>query len=348
MKQKAIESGSLNIRDADEKSAARAALKQRKRDLSNAKEIIRGNDRVQVGLTPISKSQLGLFATQNMPAFFEVSRDTPLVLCVMGKMEHHVCDWCHESSLDSYEVNAYMPASATKAIKWCVGCKAHGYCSKDCQKAAWKAYHKAECRMLQSPLCRSNSQPLENPQIRSLLRLLCMHKMGTLSDDDIARIYKLPNSAGAIAYTNRLFAGWDAESREKVNAILQFAIIVTQSSLSTTNAKDIMTNVSITFAKRYTVLTFYEIISHLLFLGDPFNPIVEGLCPSDALINASCQPNVVVYLAGRQTVTRTLKPVKAGEELTVQFSAIKPEEYIKAPNAGQKWDLIPEYECNCK
>ena len=41
-------------------------------------------------------------------------------------------------------IDLFISASSCTVMK-CMGCKADGYCSKTCQKKAWKLVHKYEC-----------------------------------------------------------------------------------------------------------------------------------------------------------------------------------------------------------
>lgn len=48
-------------------------------------------------------------------------------------------------------------------------------CLQSFQRKAWKSHHKAECKILAK-------EQIEDVTIRATIRLLCMRKLGTLSD----------------------------------------------------------------------------------------------------------------------------------------------------------------------
>lgn len=56
---------------------------------------------------------------------------------LQAKMKKSICAFCY----------ALTPSLLT-SLKKCGGCLSARYCSPECQKAAWKAGHKAECKML--------------------------------------------------------------------------------------------------------------------------------------------------------------------------------------------------------
>lgn len=78
-------------------------------------------------------------------------------------------------ALPSSPVLATTCASCLRAdrpIRLCTGCRAVGYCSVDCQRAAWKhGNHKKECPVLKTALERSGGDPLPTPT-RALLAVM--------------------------------------------------------------------------------------------------------------------------------------------------------------------------------
>ena len=53
-----------------------------------------------------------------------------------GWMDTSCCFWCEKTKL------------TTERLFLCTGCMSVSYCSKECQKNDWKAFHKPECRQL--------------------------------------------------------------------------------------------------------------------------------------------------------------------------------------------------------
>lgn len=76
-----------------------------------------------------------------------------------------------------------------------------------------------------------------------------------------------------------------------------------------------------------------------------FVPLAEGLSFFASMINHSCVPNVIIHLDGDHVCVRTLKSVKAGEELTVAYvaSGVSPE----ACRSILKKDHAFQCECTC-
>ena len=72
----------------------------------------------------------------------EVMRCQPFVYAIKSNYRHRVCDWCLQLYNDG-------------KVKACAACKYVCYCSKLCQKKAWKSHHKFECKMT---LCFTNHE----------------------------------------------------------------------------------------------------------------------------------------------------------------------------------------------
>ena len=72
----------------------------------------------------------------------EVMRCQPFVYAIKSNYRNRVCDWCLQMHNEG-------------EVKACAACKYVCYCSKLCQKKAWKSHHKFECRMT---LCFTNHE----------------------------------------------------------------------------------------------------------------------------------------------------------------------------------------------
>ena len=66
-----------------------------------------------------------------------------------------VCSHCgmHPSGWQNTNPEPLHP----KVFSKCAGCRVAVYCSKECQRAAWKAGHKAECKLLQEEIKKIGS-----------------------------------------------------------------------------------------------------------------------------------------------------------------------------------------------
>jgi hypothetical protein len=61
-----------------------------------------------------------------------------------AKKSKHACAMCGATSKKDEGEGSSNGGKAGK-LKKCSGCGAKRYCSSECQKAHWKAGHKAEC-----------------------------------------------------------------------------------------------------------------------------------------------------------------------------------------------------------
>jgi len=136
---------------------------------------------LQILTSKISGS--GLFTTQDIPAGEEIFVSTPLVNTVEDGKHGSVCDYCFATSNGRVHPAGHFRKEGDEMpdVKVCVGCKAVGYCSKvcmavfmvwwwnaddrfdgkECQRKAWKAYHKFECKIFKErPTLRSSAKAL--------------------------------------------------------------------------------------------------------------------------------------------------------------------------------------------
>ena len=79
------------------------------------------------------KSGRGYYATENLPAGTTILTEYPIVQTICSKYSKSFCDYC---------------CKPTKKI--CKACNKFAYCNVKCQKAAWNAYHKIECKLLKN------------------------------------------------------------------------------------------------------------------------------------------------------------------------------------------------------
>ncbi|ELR05438.1 hypothetical protein GMDG_01733 [Pseudogymnoascus destructans 20631-21] len=176
-------------------------------------------------------------------------------------------------------------------ISLCTQCGVCGYCSKDCQAKALEKYHKSECEALK----RSPSADLWT---RMLYRVLAMHKQGTYSEQEWQALHHL---CGNQRQNNSVF-----DSHKGID-ISKGAKTSIQSKLGNEAIQDL-------FCK---VLTNVMCINHQE--GSP--GITLDLVGS--FVNHSCDPNAFVFFEGSQLRMRSLKPINAGDEITLTYTELR-------------------------
>ena len=84
--------------------------------------------------------------------------------------------------------------------------------------------------------------------------------------------------------------------------------------------------------------------AHALHQPDAGNPFGLGLFPTAAFFNHSCYPNCVFVNAGASLVVRAIRPVRAGEELCVNYTS------LDADRLARRTALLREksFFCHCR
>ena len=66
----------------------------------------------------------------------EVLQCRPFAHIVLKSRREYVCDFCLKNKESGYDF---------QVLNKCGACKKVYYCQRECQKKAWKSYHKHEC-----------------------------------------------------------------------------------------------------------------------------------------------------------------------------------------------------------
>lgn len=195
--------------------------------------------------------------------------------------------WTEGSSIGS---RLYVP-EGTKVFA-CAGCKRFRYCSKRCQKEAWGRGHKHECK---------NLRPVTDKEIPkavlATMELLVRRKHALISEQAGAMLWKL---GGHID---------DFKKNGKYGGIELMALGTSQFSFT----QD-------TFSKDFVAELYGRVLTNALTLITPtLDPLGIMVDPLLCHINHSCDPNVFIMMDGPKVSIRTLRSVKADEEIFVSY-----------------------------
>ncbi|SPQ24006.1 16ce20a4-d59a-4ef4-9f5d-28d34fe9a566 [Thermothielavioides terrestris] len=250
----------------------------------------------------------GLFAAAEIDAGREIYHAVP-DLAAVDPSNESFCDWCFEDTKLGVS-NASSP-KAGENVKLCSACKAARFCSKDCQKMAWSAYHKDECKVLKGA-------PAMKPQHLLAHRLFFWHKRG----------YSLGKAYGLLQ------THFDAISKDpdRLNEVLDIAMAVQEAT-----------------GKRARMDLVWMIVPALRVNCVRMRPAEKNESVGyafeflTAVINHSCDPNALVFFQGRELRVRSLKKIAPGEEITICY--IDPTFDVAARQEVLKREYF--FDCSC-
>ncbi|KAF2847598.1 hypothetical protein T440DRAFT_520728 [Plenodomus tracheiphilus IPT5] len=167
----------------------------------------------------------GLFVTEDVEYGTEIYRSEPQVMCVDDDKKALVCDHCFAFANSVLHSDGRFRRQEDPGLTMmaCNGCKVTFYCSKACQKKAWRKHHKYECALL--------GQYTELTALtRVLYRLIEIHKHKLTSNNFRASMFKLQNNFIQHLKSANAKSIWDAS---------EHATLVTKTTLDPIRVVDL-------------------------------------------------------------------------------------------------------------
>ena len=243
--QKALHEGRLGDDPLLLAHVNRAIEEQKEKDdAKNAITIVEDNEHVRAGPSTIPGFGRGLFAVHDLAQYEEVSRTRPLVSVVYEGMEGDVCDWCFANAKAQETNRVELAEIEMPSIKRCSACRECGYCSHDCQQKAWNAYHKLECKAYRSPGYKNVTPDFINGNTRTVVRLLCMLKMGTMGEAKLEEIMELPHNSKETIKKTEIRPGFIMDPTALLRKRAQHSIAATGTGMEAEKVYDLLTIVS--------------------------------------------------------------------------------------------------------
>lgn len=191
--------------------------------------------------------------------------------------------------LDKY-CNYCYQIKKTKLYR-CAGCRSSYYCSKECQKKAYK-YHKSECKFIKEHPksainhCRLMNQILlkvnENPNVEKEFNELIDHQKEYLENNN----GEISNDMKEYASAEKFFSGYQGSLDsfiEKIN----------------------------------------KVNCNVLGIFDGYlNYYASGLFLQLSNINHDCNPNCTIYFKGNTVYLKALQDIPENEEITINYCSI--------------------------
>ncbi|KAG5898028.1 hypothetical protein JTB14_001740 [Gonioctena quinquepunctata] len=221
---------------------------------------------------------------------------------------------------------------ACKLFYTCGGCNVCIFCSRNCLRVAYKNYHRYECYGLQR-----HFWSMEDTDYSYLAFRMMLYGASKEFNTDIEDSSYYGSSANNYPFIYKLETNFMQMSCAKINKMLYSAVknliyLIKKTSFfnqfkGSCDLEDIQKYVGGLMVKHYCQAQMNNVIlkypNYKLEFG--FN-VVSGsgkaICPTIALLNHSCSPNAVVIVFSEYVVVKCLKPIKAGEEITICYSEV--------------------------
>ncbi|KAK8027761.1 hypothetical protein PG991_004817 [Apiospora marii] len=262
-------------------------------------QIATGNTlHVRESRTPGAGS--GLFAGNAVPAGQEVFRSKPVVTCVQDSLST-VCDFCYTNNASKALPSGRFRTrhDPVEALVECDGCHICKYCTESCRDLATETYHKYEC----AAFLKSGGLGV---RARALYRALIHKQHGLIPDHQWQGLMTLmPHQSGH----------QQGPEKEVLSRIAKEAKAHTDSAL------DIET-----IERLYCVFLTNSMAIRLPGQSAVMGTVVDVV---GAIMNHSCDPNVLISFDGSELVVRSLRAVEAGEELAHCYTDVQSDVLLR-------------------
>ncbi|KAK4127142.1 SET domain-containing protein [Parathielavia appendiculata] len=209
------------------------------------------------------------------------------------------CNYCLRPSADTGTVSG-----GQQQLKACTGCKAAVYCNATCQRAHWRAVHKAECKMFARVREQAGKDWLPTP-VRAVAQVLLMLRAG----DAAVREAFEGGGDGEWSGLEGNVEGFKADGEVWKDFELQTAAAAVYARLL--DGEEVLTKAREILCKIQT--NAFNRLDADTGMGGIF--LDAGL----AMVNHSCVPNAFIGFDKRTAVLRAERPIQEGEEITISY-----------------------------
>ncbi|KAK4035270.1 hypothetical protein C8A01DRAFT_18046 [Parachaetomium inaequale] len=246
---------------------------------------------------PPSHKYRSLLATTFFPPGTEIATfANPLLALPDGPSMRTTCNYCLSTTTTS------SSSSSGRALKSCTACKAAVYCNPSCQRAHWKAVHKAECKLFGRVREQVGKDWVPTP-VRAVAQVLMLLKAG---DQAVKEAFGEGGGEWELEGNVEEFRGegevWRDFELQATAAVVYAGLLEGEEMLG--RAREVLCKIQTNAFNRLDADTGMAGI----FLD-------AGL----AMVNHSCVPNAFIGFDKRTAVLRAERPIQEGEEITISY-----------------------------
>ncbi|CBY24692.1 unnamed protein product [Oikopleura dioica] len=232
----------------------------------------------------------GLYSTKNFETGMNILNSTPYV---------------HTLALKYHGVRCAQCCVFKPKLLRCAGCKLQYYCSKDCQKSAWKI-HKEECKMLKS----EKSMPDDITLFLGRILIRVENEFGD-SDEPNNKIDSFIHVLQLESHFDRL----DPSQQEDLGIFLMKFNLYWKKPIpgSLRSSRKLLDLVAAIKNNQFAIC---DEESSICDIG-------SALYLNHSLINHSCKPNAFPVFNGTNLVIKALEKIAPGEEIKIAYTDTK-------------------------
>ncbi|KAL2199584.1 hypothetical protein P885DRAFT_74753 [Corynascus similis CBS 632.67] len=273
-----------------------------------------------------SPKRRSLHATQPFnPGSIIATFTEPLLALPDGATMRTTCNYCLRTS-------SSPSSTPSPDLKACTACKAAVYCGPACQRAHWKATHRAECKMFARVREQAGKDWLPTP-VRAVAQVLLSlyGGKGAGGEGDVKRAFFGGNGEddggleGNVEGFKKDEEVWKDLELQATAAVVYAGVLQGEEVLL--KAREILCKIQTNAFNRLDADTGMTGI----FLD-------AGL----AMVNHSCVPNAFIGFDKRTAVLRAERPIKEGDEITISYID------NTLPKAARQQALrLYHFQCDC-
>ncbi|KAF3767117.1 SET domain-containing protein [Cryphonectria parasitica EP155] len=292
---------------------------------------------LRINASSIPHARNGLFVVNDVKAGHEIFRSQPLLVVSEGN-NNDVCDHCFLNKNSSVHPDGhfFQGDEGRESIKIlsCTGCRVVEYCSKECQRTAWKSYHKLECPVLRQ-IKEFNKNMGALP--RALCRLILWIENKAMSRSNYKAIVNLET------HYKEHNDDWYEKNDEGIPPTFMVASNVRQ---ATTPDDRSHVEPGLYLDTRRCQELYCMLMANAGAICPPEGEIQYGsfLDLVVSMINHSCDANAHVFFEGRELRCRALRDIPAGSEITVNYYPTPRLDVLLRRSTLKQYMFIT---CNC-
>ena len=226
----------------------------------------------------------------------------------------------------------------------CEACETITYCSYECQRQAWKQYHRIECGYHEAlRFCSPSYDAMRVMMIEGIDEVLSAEKTDIPMKDWLKRKFKSNLESFMSLMGHDMGYSPIVEFSHMFGSVIAIMVCVRLGIIKEDDPRfGSFCGAFIRLIKR-TRTNSWAIYAGI---SPPIVRCGSGIYATLSLINHSCTPNLTQLYYGRLMVVKAKRAIKQGEELTMSYGPISGQKPVSERRAHLK--RCYNFECDCE